>query len=157
MYARTVTVDLDVDRWEEILAFGASVKDQIAAFPGLTSWHLVANRTTGEGTSFAVFESQDAFDAVNSEVNAILADFGQFFTSPPRELLGDVLIAVGRRHCPPGATRPWASRCAVLGDQDAAGAAALLAAGIDNSALRLLHSDEPSCSRHTELASVTRG
>jgi len=94
MYARTVTVDLDPDRWEEVLAFGSSVKDQIAAFPGLTSWHLVANRATGEGTSFAVFESEDAFDAVNDEVNAILADFGQFFTSPPRELLGDVLIAV---------------------------------------------------------------
>ncbi len=99
MYARTVTVDLDRDRWEEVLAFGSSAKDQIATFPGLTSWHLVANRATGEGTSFAVFESEDAFDAVNDEVNdevnEILADFGQFFTSPPRELLEDVLIAAG--------------------------------------------------------------
>lgn len=95
MYARTVTVNLDSDRWEEILAFGASVKDQIAAFPGLTSWHLVADPATGAGTSFAVFESKDAFDAVNDEINGILADFGRFFTTPPKELLGDVLIAVG--------------------------------------------------------------
>lgn len=95
MYARTVTVDLDPDRWVEALAFGLSVNDQIAAFPGLTSWHLVANRATGESTSFAVFESEDAFHAVNDEVNAILANFGRFVTSPPRELLGDVLIAVG--------------------------------------------------------------
>ena len=95
MYARTVIVDLDPDRWDDALAFGLSVKNQIAAFPGLTSWHLVGNRSTGEGTSFAVFESEDAFRSVNDDVNAILADFGQFFTSPPRELLGDVLVAVG--------------------------------------------------------------
>ena len=95
MYARTVTVKLDTDRWDEAMSFGSSIKDQIAAFPGLRSWHLVADRTTGDGTSFAVFEDEDAFRSVNDDVNAILADFGQFFVSPPKELLGEVLVSVG--------------------------------------------------------------
>ena len=46
------------------------------------------------GTSFAVFESRDAFEAVNPQINQILAAFGEFFSGPPSETLGDVLISV---------------------------------------------------------------
>lgn len=95
MYARTVTVELDTDRWEDAVAFGASVKARIAAFPGLTSWYLVANRTTGAATSFAVFESEEAFRSVNDEVNEILSEFGRFFVSAPNEILGDVMVSIG--------------------------------------------------------------
>ena len=94
MYARTVTVDLDPEMWDEAVAFGNSIKDRIAAFPGLITWVLVANRDTGQGTSFSVFASEDAFREVNDDVNEILADFGRFFVAPPNELLGDVLVAV---------------------------------------------------------------
>ena len=94
LYARTVTVDLNPDLWEETLAFGNSVRDQIAEFPGLKSWVLVANRETGKGTSFSVFESEEAFLSVNDEINQILSEFGQFFTAPPNEILGDVLVHV---------------------------------------------------------------
>lgn len=94
MFARTVTVDLNPEMWEEALDFGKSVKDQIAGFAGLKSWVLMANRETGQGTSFAVFESEDAFKAVNDQVNQILSDFGKFFAGPPNEILGDVLVQV---------------------------------------------------------------
>ena len=94
MYARTVTFDLNTDMWEEALAFGASVTDQIAGFPGLRSWVLVGNRETGKGTSFAVFENKQAFEAVNGEINEILAGFAVYFTSAPSEQLGDVLAHV---------------------------------------------------------------
>lgn len=94
MYARTVTVDMSTDSWEDMLAFGAAAKEQIAAFPGLRSWTLVGDRETGEGTSFAVFDSREAFEAVNDQVNGILAELGQYLTSPPRETLGEVLVHV---------------------------------------------------------------
>ncbi len=94
MYARTVTVDLNTDMWDEALEFGASVQDEIAAFPGLRSWVLVGSRETGKGTSFALFESKASFDAVNDDVNAILAEFATYFSSPPSETLGDVLAYV---------------------------------------------------------------
>ena len=83
MYARTVTFDLNTDMWEEALAFGASVTYQIAGFPGLRSWVLVGNRETGKGTSFAVFENKQAFEAVNGEINEILAGFASI--SPQRQ------------------------------------------------------------------------
>lgn len=94
MYARTVTVDLNPEMWDEALEFGGSIKDRVAAFPGLKSWVLMANRETGRGTSFAVFESEESFRAVNDEVNGILSDFGRFFAGPPEEILGAVLVHV---------------------------------------------------------------
>ena len=95
MYARTVTIDLDPGRLAEALAFGESVKAQIAAFPGLMTWLLVVNGDTGQATSFSVFESEEAFRAVNDQVNGILSEFTRFFVSPPNEILGDVLIHIG--------------------------------------------------------------
>lgn len=94
MYARTVTVDLNTDMWDAMLAFGGSAEKQISAFPGLRSWTLVGNRETGKGTSFALFDSRAAFDAVNDRVNEILAEFRHYLASPPIEVLGEVLIHV---------------------------------------------------------------
>jgi hypothetical protein len=94
MYARTVTFDLDTELMDEALAFGASKAEQIAAFPGPRSWTLVGNPDTGEGTSFAVFDSKEAFEAVNDQVNQILAGFAIYFVSPPNERLGNVLAHI---------------------------------------------------------------
>ena len=94
MYARTVTIKLNPEMWNEALEFGDSVKERIAGFPGLKSWVLMANQGTGECTSFAVFESEHAFKAVNDQINQILSEFGRFFVSPPNEILGDVLVHV---------------------------------------------------------------
>ena len=58
MYARTVTFDLNSDMWEEALAFGASVTDQIAGFPGLRFWVLVGNRETGQRHAFCSVRKQ---------------------------------------------------------------------------------------------------
>ena len=91
MYARAVTLDLDAQMWDELVEFGTTIKDRISGFPGLISWVLVANRETGKGTSFSVFEDEDAFLTVNDQINEIVSDFGRFFTAPPVELLGDVL------------------------------------------------------------------
>ncbi len=96
MYARTVTVDLNPEMWDEAVEFGNSVKDRIAGFPGLISWALIANRETGKGTSFTLFEDEEAFRSVNDQINQILSEFGRFFVAPPNEILGDVLVHIDK-------------------------------------------------------------
>jgi hypothetical protein len=41
-----------------------------------------------------VFESKEAFDVVNPQINEIVSVFGEFFSGPPSETLGDVLSSV---------------------------------------------------------------
>ena len=91
MYARSVTLQLDTEMWDELHEFGAEISHRISGFPGLISWVLVANSETGEGTSFSLFEDERAFVAVNEKINDIVADFGRFFTGPPSEQLGEVV------------------------------------------------------------------
>lgn len=91
MYARSVTLQLDTGMWAELEEFGQEISRRISGFPGLISWYLVADRETGKGTSFSLFGDEEAFQAVNDEINEIVADFGRFFTAAPIELLGEVV------------------------------------------------------------------
>ncbi len=92
MYARSVSLQLDTERWEETLVFAQSIKDRIAPFPGLRSWQLVANRETGGATSFSVFEDEESFLAVNDQINEIVSEFREYFAGPPSEILGEVIV-----------------------------------------------------------------
>lgn len=94
MYARVVTFNLRADVWDDAVAALDPVVEQIAAFPGLRSWVNVGNRETGKGVALAVFESKDALEAVTSQVNEILAGFGQYFAGPPTVEVGEVLAYV---------------------------------------------------------------
>ena len=91
MYARSVTLHLNTEMWQELHQFGQEISDRISGLPGLISWVLVANSETGQGTSFSLFEDEKAFLAVNDKINEIVADFGGFFTEPPSEQLGHVV------------------------------------------------------------------
>lgn len=91
MYARAVTLQLNTEMWGELHQFGQEISRRISGFPGLLSWVLVANPETGQGTSFSLFENETAFLAANDKINAIVADFGRFFTGPPAEQLGQVI------------------------------------------------------------------
>lgn len=91
MYARSVTLGLDPDRWDEVLAFSETIKHRISGFPGLTSWMLVGDPSSGRAVSFSLFEDRAAFAAVDDDINAIVADFRRFFVASPDEVLGDVV------------------------------------------------------------------
>ena len=91
MYARSVTLGLDPQRWDEVLEFSETIKERIAGFPGLVSWMLVGDPASGRAVSFSLFEDQAAFAAVNDAINAIVADFRRFFVASPDEVLGDVV------------------------------------------------------------------
>ena len=96
MYARSVTLHLNTGMWDELGEFGNEIANRISGFPGLISWVLVANPETGEGTSFSLFEDEEAFLAVNDKINEIVSDFGRFFTGAPSELLGEVVARLDR-------------------------------------------------------------
>lgn len=95
MFARSVTLHLDPELWPAIREFAAQVRDRLGGFPGLVSWALVADSETGNATSFSVFDDEAAFMAVNGQINEIVSEFSRFFTAPPKELLGEVLAALG--------------------------------------------------------------
>ncbi|MBT8203731.1 MAG: hypothetical protein HKN74_09975 [Acidimicrobiia bacterium] len=94
MFARTVTASFDIDRAEEMADFGESVKDQIAAFPGLQEWRFIADMATGRAVSFSTFDDRDAFLASKEEIDSILSALGQFLVDQPVEILGEVVVAV---------------------------------------------------------------
>lgn len=94
MFARTVTASFDVSRAAELAAFGASVRDQIASFPGLHEWRFIADVETGRAVSFSTFDDEAAFIASRQEIDSILSELGQFLTDQPIEILGDVVAAV---------------------------------------------------------------
>lgn len=97
MFARSVTLHLNTEMWDELGEFGKEISDRISGFPGLVSWVLVADPETGQGTSFSLFEDEQAFLAVNDRINEIVADFGRFFTGPPSEQLGEVVAQLDAR------------------------------------------------------------
>ena len=94
MYARTVTIDLDPSMWDEAVEFGAEIRTRISAFEGLRDWYLIADPESGKAVSFSLFDDQEAFRAVNDQVNAIVAEFARFFVSRPEERLGEVIVAL---------------------------------------------------------------
>lgn len=49
---------------------------------------------TGKGTSFAVFDNEQPFEAANSEIIGPLAGFPAHFASPPDVQIVDVLAHV---------------------------------------------------------------
>ncbi len=94
MFARTVTASFDVALAAELAAFGESVKEQIAAFPGLREWHFVADPETGRAVSFSTFDDEDAFLASKTEIDEILAELRRFLVDRPVEILGNVVVSV---------------------------------------------------------------
>jgi hypothetical protein len=94
MQARVVTYTLKPDAWDEAVAALDQVVGQIEAFPGLRSWVNVGNRETGKGVAVAVFESREALEAVTTQVNEILAGFGQYMSSAPSVEIDEVLAHI---------------------------------------------------------------
>jgi len=96
MHARVVRYNVKVDQYDEAIAALEPMLDQIGAFPGLRSWVNVGNRETGQGTAMAVFDTQEALEAVTDQVNQILAGFGAYFSAPPTVDLGEVVAYIDK-------------------------------------------------------------
>ena len=95
MSYRVTQYNFDDARFNEILAWGESVRAQIEGIAGMI--HVDTFRSaSGEGLIVAAYESEDAFNAASETVKSILGDMGQFMTSAPHTYSGTVDMTFGR-------------------------------------------------------------
>lgn len=95
MFYRVTEYNFDADRFEDVLAWGESVRSQIEAISGMI--HVDTYRSEpGKGIIVAAYESEDAYQAAADTVASILGDMGQFMTSPPTTHSGTVDMSFGR-------------------------------------------------------------
>ena len=95
MFYRVTKYNFDDARFDEILAWGESVRATIEGITGLS--HVDSFRSApGEGMIVAAYESEEAFDAASDTVSSVLSDLGPFMTSAPHTHSGTVEMSFGR-------------------------------------------------------------
>ena len=82
MYCRVTEIAFDHTKKTEIISMLESSRESMMALPGIQS---VCTIETGEGQiiSFAVYDTQENFNAAAAEVGRIMGDFAAYFTAPP--------------------------------------------------------------------------
>jgi heme-degrading monooxygenase HmoA len=95
MFYRVTKYNFEDDRFDELLAWGETVRESIEGIDGLR--HVDVFRSApGEGMIVATYESEAAFTAASETVTAVLGDMAQFMTSPPHTHSGAVDLSFGR-------------------------------------------------------------
>ena len=90
MYYRTTQLTFDPSKYDAILAYSNSIKDQMRAIPGLIFTHTFR---TGEDKLGVVarYESLAALEAGQQEINNIMGGIAQFLTAEPQQQMGEVI------------------------------------------------------------------
>ncbi|MDH3464287.1 MAG: hypothetical protein OEM32_11765 [Acidimicrobiia bacterium] len=95
MFYRVTKYNFDDARFDEILAWGETVRSVVEGIDGLL--YVDSYRSApGEGMIVAAYESEAAFNAASDTVSNVLGDMGQFMTSPPHTHSGTVELSFGR-------------------------------------------------------------
>ena len=95
MFYRVTKYDFEDGRFEEILAWGETVRATIEGIDGILFVDSFRS-APGEGMIVAAYESEAAFTAASETVMSVLGDMGQFMTSPPHTHSGTVDLSFGR-------------------------------------------------------------
>jgi heme-degrading monooxygenase HmoA len=95
MFYRVTKYNFDDERYDEILAWGESVRAKIEGIEGML--HVDIYRSApGEGMIVAAYASEDAFTAASETVSSVLGDMAQFMTGAPHTHSGTVEMSFGR-------------------------------------------------------------
>ena len=95
MFYRVTKYNFDDERYDEILAWGESVRKKIEGIGGML--HVDIFRSApGEGMIVAAYTSEDAFNAASETVSSVLGDMAQFMTGAPHTHSGTVEMSFGR-------------------------------------------------------------
>ncbi len=94
MFYRVTKYNFDDARFDEILAWGETVRAQVEGIDGLIHVHSFRS-APGEGMIVAAYDSEDAFNAASETVMSVLGDMGQFMTSAPHTHSGTVDLSFG--------------------------------------------------------------
>lgn len=95
MFYRVTKYNFDDQRFDEILAWGETVRATIENIPGLRNVDVFRS-APGEGMIVAAYDSEAAFTAASETVMSVLSDMGQYMTSPPHTHSGTVDQSFGR-------------------------------------------------------------
>ena len=90
MYYRITQYNFDPSKYDDLMAYGDSIKPKLKSIPGLNFGHEVR---TGEDSAMVIaqYESAEAAEAAQSLVSEILSEFGRYMTSAPQIQAGTVI------------------------------------------------------------------
>lgn len=95
MFYRVTKYNFDDERYDEILAWGETVRATIESIDGML--HVDSYRSApGEGIIVGAYVSEDAFNAASETVSSVLAGMAQFMTGAPHTHSGTVEMSFGR-------------------------------------------------------------
>ncbi len=87
MFTRVTKYNFEDERFDEILAWGETVRASIEGINGLR--HVDVFRSApGEGMIVAVYQDEAAFTAASETVTTVLGEMGQFMTHRRTLILG---------------------------------------------------------------------
>jgi hypothetical protein len=95
MFYRVTKYNFDDERYDDILAWGETVRAKIEGIDGML--YVDAYRSApGEGMIVAAYESENAFSAASATVSEVLSGMGQFMSGAPHTHSGTVEMSFGR-------------------------------------------------------------
>jgi hypothetical protein len=95
MFYRVTKYNFDDERFDDILAWGETVRAKIEGIDGIL--YVDAYRSVpGEGMIVAAYESESAFNAASATVSEVLSGMGQFMSGAPHTHSGTVEMSFGR-------------------------------------------------------------
>ncbi len=89
MFYRVTRYEYPEERYDEILAWADTKKDQLRAINGLQSVDTFRSGP-GEALIVAAYDSEDDFNAAADTVMAVLGELAEFMTSAPMTSSGTV-------------------------------------------------------------------
>ena len=101
MFYRATKHNFDQDRYDDILAWGETVRSTIEGIDGLLFVDTFVS-APGEGFIVGGWESEEAFNTASEAIASVFADMAQFLTSEPHTYTGTVDLAYGRNRAAAG-------------------------------------------------------
>lgn len=95
MFYRVTKYNFDDARFDEVLAWGETVRSKIEAIDGLLFVDTYRS-APGEGMIVAAYDNEGAFMSASETVASVLGDMAQFMTSTPHTHSGNVDMSFGR-------------------------------------------------------------
>ncbi len=103
MFYRVTKHNFDQARYDEILAWGETIRGTLEGIDGLLFVDTFVS-APGEGLIVAAWKSEEAFNTASEVIASVFADMGRFMTSEPHTYTGSVDLSYCRDQAATGIT-----------------------------------------------------
>jgi hypothetical protein len=90
MHYRVRTYDFNSERFDDMMAYADSIKDQVRNIEGLNFSHVCRTSETG-AVIVAQNDNEEAMEDATPRFREIMVGMAQFFTSPPNPVGAEVI------------------------------------------------------------------